>query len=72
MQKTETYTKWRDGGTLHKGKIKKKSQPDVSNVSEQEFRTTVKKILARLEWSMEHTKETLDTEIKDLNISQAD
>ena len=40
-------------------------QTDMSNISEQEFRTTVIRILARLERSTEDTKETLATDIRD-------
>ena len=42
---------------------------DVSNISEQEFRTAVIRPLAGLERSIEDIKETLATEIKDLKIS---
>ena len=45
---------------------------DISNISEQEFRTTVIKILAGLERSIEDTRETLAAEIKDLKTSQAE
>ena len=45
---------------------------DKSNISEQEFRTTVIKILAGLERSIEDTRETLAAEIKDLKTSQAE
>ena len=44
---------------------------DVSNISEA-FRTTVIKILAGLERSIENTRETLPAEIKDLKTSQAE
>jgi len=43
----------------------------ISNISEQELRTTVI-ILAGLERSIEDTRETLTTEIKDLKTSQAE
>ena len=43
---------------------------DVSNISEQEFRTTVIRLLAGLKKSIEDTGETLAAEIKDLRTSQ--
>jgi len=44
---------------------------DTSNTSEQELRTTVIRILARLEKSIEDTRETLAAEREDLKTSQA-
>ncbi|KAF0876373.1 LORF1 protein, partial [Crocuta crocuta] len=43
---------------------------DISNISDQEFRTTVIRLLAGLEKSTEDTKETLAAEIKGLRTSQ--
>ena len=39
---------------------------------EQEFKTTILRILARLEKSTEDTRESLTAEIKDLKSSQAE
>ena len=44
---------------------------DISNISEQEFRTTVIRILVGLERSIEDTRETLAAEIRDLKTTQA-
>ena len=44
---------------------------DISNISEQEFKTIVTRLLAGLEESIEDTRETLAEEIKDLKTSQA-
>ena len=44
---------------------------DTSNISEQEFRTTIIRILAGLERSIEGTREALAAETKDLTTSQA-
>lgn len=43
---------------------------DTSNIYEQEFRTTVIRILAGLERSIEDTRETLAADIKDLKSSR--
>ena len=43
---------------------------DRNNTSEQEFRTTVIRLIAGLEKSIEDTRETLAAEIKDLRILQ--
>ena len=45
---------------------------DISNTTEQEFKTTVIGTLAGLERSIEDTRETLAAEIKDLETSQAE
>lgn len=44
---------------------------NISNISEQEFRTTVIKVLAGTERSVEDNRETLTAEIKDIKTSQA-
>ena len=44
---------------------------DISNMSELEFRVTIIKILVGLEKSIEDTRESLATEIKDLKSNQA-
>ena len=44
---------------------------DISKISEQEFRTTIIRILVGHERSIEHIRETLAVEIKDLKNSQA-
>ena len=44
---------------------------DISNISEQEFRSIVIRLLAGFEKSIEDTRETLPAEIKDLKTSQA-
>ena len=41
---------------------------DITNIYEEEFRTTVIRILAGLERSIEDTREILSVEIKDLKI----
>ena len=43
---------------------------DASNMPESEFKTTIIRILAGIEESIEDTRESLTTKIKDLNISQ--
>ena len=43
---------------------------DRNNTSEQELRTTVIRLIAGLEKSIEDTRETLAAEIKDLRILQ--
>ena len=43
---------------------------DLNNISEQEFRTTVIRILTGLEKSIENTRETLASQAKDLKTSQ--
>ena len=43
---------------------------DISNIYEQEFRTTVIRLLTGLEKSIEDTRDTLAAEIKDLRTSQ--
>ena len=54
MQKTETYPKWLNGRILPKRKIRKKSQAEncskqyINNISEQEFRITVIRLIAGL------------------------
>ena len=45
---------------------------DIRNMLEPEFKTTIIRILASLEKSMENTRESLPTEIKDLLTSQAE
>ena len=52
-------TRWRNSKDLFK--------TDTSSISEQEFRTTVIRILAGLERSIEDTRETLVGEMKNLN-----
>ena len=44
---------------------------DISNISEQEFRTVIR-LLAWLEKSIEDTRKTFAVEIKDLKTSQAE
>ena len=44
---------------------------DISNISEQEFRSIVTRLTVGLHKSIEDTRETLAAEIKDLNTSQA-
>ena len=45
---------------------------DISNISEQEFRTTVIRLLAGLEKGIKDTRENRAAELKDLKISQAE
>ena len=45
---------------------------DISKMLESEFKTTIIKIPAGLEKSIEHTKESLPAEIKELKISWAE
>ena len=45
---------------------------DISNVSEQEFRTTVVSLLAGFEERIEDTREALAAEIKNLKTSQVE
>ena len=47
-------------------------ETDISNMPEPEFKTTILRILARLEKSTEDTRESLTAEIKDLKSSQAE
>ena len=42
----------------------------INNISEQEFRITVRRLIAGLEKSIEDTRETLAAKIKDLRTSQ--
>ena len=45
---------------------------DISKMSEPEFKTIIIRILARLEKSIEHTRESLIAEIKELKIREAE
>jgi len=46
-------------------------ETDLNKMPEPEFKTTIIRILAGLDKSIEHTRESLTTEIKDLKTSQA-
>lgn len=48
-----------------------KANQNRYNMPEPEFKTTIIRILDRLEKSIKETKETLTTEIKDLKTSKA-
>jgi len=45
---------------------------NISNMSDEDFKATIIRILAGLEKSMEDIRETLPTEIKDLKNNQAE
>ena len=47
-------------------------QTDISNIPDPEFKTTIIKIQSGLEKSIEDTRESLTTEIKDLKTTQAE
>ena len=42
---------------------------DINNISEQELRTTIIRLLSQLDKSMKNTRETLAAEIKDIRTS---